>query len=300
MLAADARDTLEGGGRPVKRRRTASGRTPPDGWPRRIAVPTTTDPPIGTRAGDLPDIVALYGNDHDPRSHALAREGEAVVRRPQVVEPRDASMDRACPDRPRLGRLRRRLPGSSPAASTARPGPSAASAASRSSSPAARGRTSIDLDGNRYLDYVGSWGPLILGHAHPRVVAGRRGGAAPRRQLRRPDRARDAARRADHRRRAVDRDGPHGQLRHRGVDERHPPGPRLHRPRRDRQVRRLLPRPRRQPARRRPAPAPRRSACRTAPACRTAAPPTRSSLRYNDVAGAGRRLRARTATRSPA
>src|SRR5436190_9591707 len=28
----------------------------------------------------------------------------------------------------------------------------------------------VDLDGNRYLDYVGSWGPLILGHAHPRVV----------------------------------------------------------------------------------------------------------------------------------
>src|SRR3982750_1470795 len=28
-----------------------------------------------------------------------------------------------------------------------------------------------DLDGNRYLDFVGSWGPLILGHCHPRVVA---------------------------------------------------------------------------------------------------------------------------------
>jgi glutamate-1-semialdehyde 2,1-aminomutase len=27
-----------------------------------------------------------------------------------------------------------------------------------------------DIDGNRYLDYVGSWGPLILGHAHPDVV----------------------------------------------------------------------------------------------------------------------------------
>src|SRR4051794_28611116 len=27
-----------------------------------------------------------------------------------------------------------------------------------------------DIDGNRYLDFVGSWGPLILGHAHPRVV----------------------------------------------------------------------------------------------------------------------------------
>jgi glutamate-1-semialdehyde 2,1-aminomutase len=28
-----------------------------------------------------------------------------------------------------------------------------------------------DVDGNSYLDYVGSWGPLILGHAHPAVVA---------------------------------------------------------------------------------------------------------------------------------
>jgi glutamate-1-semialdehyde 2,1-aminomutase len=28
-----------------------------------------------------------------------------------------------------------------------------------------------DLDGNAYLDYIGSWGPLILGHAHPRVVS---------------------------------------------------------------------------------------------------------------------------------
>ena len=27
-----------------------------------------------------------------------------------------------------------------------------------------------DVDGNTYLDYVGSWGPLILGHAHPAVV----------------------------------------------------------------------------------------------------------------------------------
>ncbi len=28
-----------------------------------------------------------------------------------------------------------------------------------------------DADGNEFLDYIGSWGPLILGHAHPRVVA---------------------------------------------------------------------------------------------------------------------------------
>jgi glutamate-1-semialdehyde 2,1-aminomutase len=29
----------------------------------------------------------------------------------------------------------------------------------------------VDVDGNRYLDWVGSWGPLILGHAHPAVVS---------------------------------------------------------------------------------------------------------------------------------
>ena len=28
-----------------------------------------------------------------------------------------------------------------------------------------------DVDGNTYVDYVGSWGPLILGHAHPEVIA---------------------------------------------------------------------------------------------------------------------------------
>lgn len=27
-----------------------------------------------------------------------------------------------------------------------------------------------DVDGNRYVDHVGSWGPLILGHAHPAIV----------------------------------------------------------------------------------------------------------------------------------
>lgn len=27
-----------------------------------------------------------------------------------------------------------------------------------------------DVDGNRYIDYVLSWGPLIAGHAHPEVV----------------------------------------------------------------------------------------------------------------------------------
>jgi glutamate-1-semialdehyde 2,1-aminomutase len=33
------------------------------------------------------------------------------------------------------------------------------------------GARMFDADGNEFIDYVGSWGPLILGHAHPSVVA---------------------------------------------------------------------------------------------------------------------------------
>jgi glutamate-1-semialdehyde 2,1-aminomutase len=35
----------------------------------------------------------------------------------------------------------------------------------------AAGSTVTAADGRQYLDYVGSWGPMILGHAHPRVIA---------------------------------------------------------------------------------------------------------------------------------
>jgi glutamate-1-semialdehyde 2,1-aminomutase len=34
----------------------------------------------------------------------------------------------------------------------------------------AKGSRIFDIDGNEYIDYVGSWGPMILGHAHPAVV----------------------------------------------------------------------------------------------------------------------------------
>ena len=34
----------------------------------------------------------------------------------------------------------------------------------------AEGAYVVDVDGNRYIDYVCSWGPLIMGHAHPAVV----------------------------------------------------------------------------------------------------------------------------------
>ena len=34
----------------------------------------------------------------------------------------------------------------------------------------AKGAHVYDVDGNEYVDYVGSWGPMILGHAHPHVL----------------------------------------------------------------------------------------------------------------------------------
>ena len=36
---------------------------------------------------------------------------------------------------------------------------------------AGQGAYLTDIDGHKYLDYIGSWGPMILGHRHPRVVA---------------------------------------------------------------------------------------------------------------------------------
>ena len=35
----------------------------------------------------------------------------------------------------------------------------------------AEGAYLIDVDGNRYVDYIGSWGPMIAGHGHPKVIA---------------------------------------------------------------------------------------------------------------------------------
>ena len=52
-----------------------------------------------------------------------------------------------------------------------------------------------DVDGNELIDYVGTWGPAILGHAHPK--------------------------------------SPHDQFRHGGVHERNPAGARVHEARQD-------------------------------------------------------------------
>ncbi|AOA59005.1 glutamate-1-semialdehyde 2,1-aminomutase [Acinetobacter larvae] len=42
----------------------------------------------------------------------------------------------------------------------------------------AQGAYLYDVDGQRYVDYVGSWGPMILGHAHPDIIAAVQAAAA--------------------------------------------------------------------------------------------------------------------------
>ena len=34
-----------------------------------------------------------------------------------------------------------------------------------------KGPYAWDVDGNKYIDYIGSWGPAICGHAHPEVIS---------------------------------------------------------------------------------------------------------------------------------
>ena len=108
----------------------------------------------------------------------------------------------------------------------------------------------VDVDGNRYVDYVCSWGPLIHGHAHPRVLRrGRRGGRAGD-ELRRADRGRGGAGARGGAADAGRGDAAHDLLGHRGDDDGAAARARGNRPRARAEVRGRLPRPRRRPARR--------------------------------------------------
>ena len=78
----------------------------------------------------------------------------------------------------------------------------------------------IDVDGNRYIDWVCSWGPLILGHAEPGVVAAVREAAARGTSYGAATAAEVELAEEVCRRVGSVRDGPHDQLRHRGGDER--------------------------------------------------------------------------------
>ena len=109
----------------------------------------------------------------------------------------------------------------------------ARSAATRSSSTAAEGAELVDVDGNRYVDWVCSWGPLIHGHAHPAIVEAvdRRGRGAARR-FGAPTEGEVELAEEVARRMPVGRDAADDLVGHRGVDERDPARPRGDRPRR--------------------------------------------------------------------
>ncbi len=93
--------------------------------------------------------------------------GEIVVgvtKQPGVELPEASASNRAASDRA-FERARRTMPGgvNSPVRAFGSVG----------GNPVfierAAGAIIWDIDGNAYLDYVGSWGPMILGHSHPAV-----------------------------------------------------------------------------------------------------------------------------------
>ena len=101
-----------------------------------------------------------------------------------------------------------------------------------------------DADGNEYIDYVGSWGPLILGHAAPGVteaiIAAARNGTSF---------GASTAAEADLAEIVISafpahRKNSFRQFRHGSHHVRHPAGPRLYETQIHREVRRLLSRPR--------------------------------------------------------
>ena len=98
-----------------------------------------------------------------------------------------------------------------------------------------------DLDGRRYVDYHAAYGAILLGHCHPavtdRVARGDRASASCSASASPRPRSRS---RADRRARAVRRAGRRLQQRLGGHLPRHPPRPRRHRARADRQVPGLL------------------------------------------------------------
>ncbi len=104
----------------------------------------------------------------------------------------------------------------------------------------ARGAQIEDADGRKYIDYVMSWGPLIHGHAPKGLLKALAAGGLARYELRRADRARDAARAACRHVDAVDGAHPVRELGDRGRDERRPCCAGCNASRQDHQVCRLL------------------------------------------------------------
>ena len=93
----------------------------------------------------------------------------------------------------------------------------------------AQGGHKWDVDGNRYVDFYGGHGALILGHAHPEVTAAIAAAAAGGHAVRRQPPARGAVGGADPAHGAVLRAHPLHLLGHRGDADGGAAGPRLHR-----------------------------------------------------------------------
>ena len=81
-----------------------------------------------------------------------------------------------------------------------------------------------DVDGNEYIDYLGSWGPLVLGHAHPAVVEALKQAAEGGTSFGAPVELEVELARTICRGAALGGQRAAGQFRHRGLHERHPIG----------------------------------------------------------------------------
>ncbi len=95
----------------------------------------------------------------------------------------------------------------------------------------AKGSKIVDADGKAYIDYVLSWGPMILGHTHPQVTAALKKAIANGTSFGAPTELEITLAKMVKKAVPLHRDGAHGQFRHRGHDERHPRGPRTSRAR---------------------------------------------------------------------
>ena len=104
----------------------------------------------------------------------------------------------------------------------------------------AEGARIWDVDGNEYIDYVGSWGPAILGHAPKVVVEAVRDAATRGLSFGIPNPLEVEMAELICRLGSIDRESADGEQRHGSDDVVHPSGARVHRARQDHQVRRLL------------------------------------------------------------
>ena len=97
----------------------------------------------------------------------------------------------------------------------------------------AKGAKIWDVDGNEYIDYIGSWGPMIVGHAHPKVVAALKNAIPKGTSFGAPTPLEVELAARGQKGLPFHGTGQDGQLRHRGCDQCHSGGERFYRKRQD-------------------------------------------------------------------